>query len=143
MLFNRARRLNEIALPGHMMFGHIILGVNNFCNLRCIMCDVGTGNSETNFGGNLTGAKFRSMPWEIFKRVADEAHALWPKAHLGFVYTESLAWLLIGKSLDYARAGTMDLHHHQRTSAHALGEGHRDRPLRRGVGVAGRPGSDS
>jgi MoaA/NifB/PqqE/SkfB family radical SAM enzyme len=105
MLSNRVRRLNEIALPGHMMFGpkHIILGVNNFCNLRCIMCDVGTGNSETNFGGNLTGAKFRSMPWEVFKLVADESHALWPKAHLGFVYTEPLAWPLIGKSLHYAR----------------------------------------
>jgi hypothetical protein len=100
MLSNRVRRLNEIALPGHMMFGpkHIILGVNNFCNLRCIMCDVGTGNSETNFGGNLTGAKFRSMPWEVFKLVADETHALWPKAHLGFVYTEPLAWPLIGRA---------------------------------------------
>jgi Fe-coproporphyrin III synthase len=87
------------------MFGpaHVVLGVNNFCNLRCLMCDVGTGNSETNFGGNLTGAKTRSMSWETFKLVADDTHALWPKAHLGFVYTEPLAWPLIGKALHYAQ----------------------------------------
>jgi Fe-coproporphyrin III synthase len=105
MLSNRVRRLNEIILPGHMMFGpaHVVLGVNNFCNLRCVMCDVGTGNSETNFGSNLTGAKVRSMPWDTFKLVADEAHGLWPRAHLSFVYTEPLAWPLIGRALHYAR----------------------------------------
>src|SRR6202012_336874 len=93
MFLNRARRLNERALPGHMLFGprHIVLGVNNFCNLRCVMCDVGTGNSETNFGGNLTGAKTRTMSWDTFKLVADETRAAWPGAHLNFVYTEPLA----------------------------------------------------
>ena len=105
MLLNRIKRLNEVIAPGHLLFGphHIVLGVNNFCNLRCRMCDVGTGNSETNFGANLTGAKARSMPWEIFQRVADDAHKNWPKAHLGFVYTEPLAWPLIGKALHYAK----------------------------------------
>jgi MoaA/NifB/PqqE/SkfB family radical SAM enzyme len=64
---------------------------------------VGTGNSETNFGGNLMGAKNRAMSWETFKLVADEARASWPAAHLSFVYTEPLAWPLIGKALHYAR----------------------------------------
>ena len=105
MFLSRARRVNELLSPGHLLFGptHVVLGVNNFCNLRCLMCDVGTGNAETNFGGNLTGAKVRSMPWETFKLVADDAHALWPRAHLGFVYTEPLAWPLIGKALHYTR----------------------------------------
>ena len=104
MLLNRARRLNEIALPGHLMLGpiNIVLGVNNFCNLRCVMCDVGTGNTETNFGANLTGAKSSSMAWETFKEAVDQAHRVWARAHLSFVYTEPLAWPLIGKALHYA-----------------------------------------
>jgi radical SAM protein with 4Fe4S-binding SPASM domain len=65
------------------------------------MCDVGTGNPETNFGSNLTGSKLQSMPWETFKRVADEAHTLWPRAHMAIVYTEPLIWPLIGKALHY------------------------------------------
>lgn len=105
MLSSHIRRFNETIFPERLLFGphHIVLGVNNFCNLRCVMCDVGTGNSETNFGGNLMGAHARSMPWETFKLVADDVHATWPKAHLSFVYTEPLAWPLIGKSLYYAR----------------------------------------
>jgi MoaA/NifB/PqqE/SkfB family radical SAM enzyme len=104
MLLDRARRLNEIVLPGRLLFGptNVVLGVNNFCNLRCLMCDVGTGNTETNFGANLTGAKTASMPWETYKEIADQVHALWPRAPLSFVYTEPLAWPLIGKALHYA-----------------------------------------
>ena len=67
------------------------------------MCDVGTGNGETNFGGNLTGAKSRSMPWELFQKIADDVHDLWPKAHFNFVYTEPLAWKPLGAALRYAR----------------------------------------
>jgi len=58
------RRLNERLLPGHMVLGprHVILGVNNYCNLHCRMCDVGTGHEGTNFGANLLGAKTANMP---------------------------------------------------------------------------------
>ena len=55
-----------------------MLGVNNFCNLHCRMCDVGTGNDETNFGANLVGAKTRSMSLELFRRVVDEMIAFLP-----------------------------------------------------------------
>lgn len=86
------------------MFGpaNIVLGVNNFCNLRCLMCDVGTGNTETNFGANLTAAKTASMRWDTFEKIVDQAHGLWRRAHLSFVYTEPLAWPLIGQALRYA-----------------------------------------
>ena len=69
----RLRALNERLFPDRLVFGptHVILGVNNFCNLRCVMCDVGTGNSETNFGANLVGAQTRSMPIELFRHIAD------------------------------------------------------------------------
>jgi MoaA/NifB/PqqE/SkfB family radical SAM enzyme len=99
------RRLNERFLPEHLFCGpkRIVLGVNNFCNLRCVMCDVGTGNSETNFGANLVGAKTRSMPFDLFRQVADQTAAFWPDARMGFVYTEPLAWQPLGEALAYAR----------------------------------------
>ncbi|HEY6455997.1 MAG TPA: radical SAM protein [Steroidobacteraceae bacterium] len=100
----RLRRLNERLLPGHLAFGpaRIVLGVNNFCNLRCLMCDVGTGNAETNFGANLMGAKAKTMPWELFQEVVDQTASRWPGTDLAFVYTEPLAWSLLGKAVAYA-----------------------------------------
>lgn len=83
---------------------HVVLGVNNFCNLRCVMCDVGTGNAETNFGANLMGARTRTMPWELFQRVADDMAAFCPEARLGFAFTEPLAWRPLGDALSYASA---------------------------------------
>ncbi|WP_158915266.1 radical SAM protein [Caulobacter sp. S45] len=101
----RLRALNERLFPDRLLFGptHIVLGVNNFCNLHCVMCDVGTGNSETNFGANLVGAKTRSMPIELFRHVVDEMAAFCPTAHLGFAFTEPLAWRPIGEALAMAR----------------------------------------
>lgn len=97
------RKLNERLLPGHIFFPptHIILGVNNFCNLRCVMCDVGTGD-DTNFGANLTGSKTRAMPIGLFERILDETCAFCPGAHLGFAYTEPLAWPHLGEALRLA-----------------------------------------
>jgi MoaA/NifB/PqqE/SkfB family radical SAM enzyme len=81
---------------------HVVLGVNNFCNLRCVMCDVGTDNSESNFGANLTGARTRSMPWDLFTQTADDMAAYCPDARLGFAFTEPLAWQPLGEALSYA-----------------------------------------
>ena len=101
----RLRALNERLLPGRLMFGptHVVLGVNNFCNLRCVMCDVGTGNSETNFGANLVGAKTRSMPLDLFAHIADAMAAYCPSAHLAFAFTEPLAWKPLGEALAMAK----------------------------------------
>jgi len=101
----RLRALNERLMPGRLVFGptHVVLGVNNFCNLRCVMCDVGTGNSETNFGANLVGAKTRSMPIDLFRHIADAMVAYCPDAHLAFAFTEPLAWRPIGEALALAK----------------------------------------
>src|SRR5580698_3763599 len=101
----RLRALNARLFPERLIFGptHVILGVNNFCNLRCVMCDVGTGNSETNFGANLVGSKTRSMSIDLFRHIADEVAAFCPSAHLGFAFTEPLAWQPIGEALALAR----------------------------------------
>ena len=104
-LVQRLRRINERILPDRLVFGptHIILGVNNFCNLRCVMCDVGTGDRQTNFGANLVGAQARSMPIELFGHIAGEIAAFCPSAHLGFAFTEPLAWRPLGAALALAR----------------------------------------
>ncbi len=101
----RLRALNARLFPERLIFGptHVILGVNNFCNLRCVMCDVGTGNSDTNFGANLVGSKTRSMSIDLFRHIADEVAAFCPSAHLGFAFTEPLAWQPIGEALALAR----------------------------------------
>ncbi len=100
------RRLNERLLPGHMVLGprHVILGVNNYCNLHCRMCDVGTGHDGTNFGANLVGAKTANMPMALLRRIVDQVAASWPRTQLAFVYTEPLAWPPLGEALAYARA---------------------------------------
>jgi MoaA/NifB/PqqE/SkfB family radical SAM enzyme len=105
------RAMSALSLPvleAPLMAGprprHVVLGVNNFCNLRCVMCDVGTGNAETNFGANLMGARTRTMPWELFQRVADDMAAFCPEARLGFAFTEPLAWRPLGDALSYASA---------------------------------------
>jgi hypothetical protein len=81
---------------------HVILGVNNFCNLRCVMCDVGTGHAESNFGANLMGSQTRSMPWDLFRLIADDIAQFCPQARLGFAFTEPLAWSPLGDALAYA-----------------------------------------
>ncbi|MGV0763071.1 radical SAM protein [Tistrella mobilis] len=100
------RTANERFRPGHLRFAPewIILGVNNFCNLRCRMCDVGTGDGQTNFGGNLTGAASRSMPPDLFALILNQMAAHAPNARLGFAYTEPLAWPHLGAALDLARS---------------------------------------
>ena len=106
----RLRALNERVFPDRLVFGptHIVLGVNNFCNLHCVMCDVGTGDHETNFGANLVGAKARSMPIDLFTHIAGEIAAFCPDAHLGFAFTEPLAWRPIGEALAIAKARRLE-----------------------------------
>jgi MoaA/NifB/PqqE/SkfB family radical SAM enzyme len=101
----RLRALNERFLPRRLMFGPqcVVLGVNNFCNLRCVMCDVGTGDDQTNFGANLVGSTARSMPIELFRRIADQIVEHYPHASLALAYTEPLAWAPLLEALDYAR----------------------------------------
>jgi Fe-coproporphyrin III synthase len=99
------RKLNERVWPAHLMFGpkNIVLGVNNFCNLKCRMCDVGTGNDESNFGANLVGAKTRSMPFDLFQRIAQQIKQTYPTARLAFAFTEPLAWQPLGDALALCR----------------------------------------
>ena len=98
------RSANIHYAPGRFRYSPqwIVLGVNNVCNLHCKMCDVGTGNTETNFAQNLTGTHPLHMPVELFKRIADQVSEHYPTAKLGYAFTEPLVYKHLYESLAYA-----------------------------------------
>lgn len=79
-----------------------VLGVNNFCNLHCRMCDVGTGHVDTNFGANLIGSSNRVMSMDLCKTILSQIAQWSPGATVAFVYTEPLAWPPIAKAVAFA-----------------------------------------
>jgi MoaA/NifB/PqqE/SkfB family radical SAM enzyme len=105
LLQNRVKKLNQKIVPRHLFYGPdwVILGVNNACNLHCKMCDIGNGNTESNFSQIVTGSKPLNMPLELFKRICDELVKFNPKPKIGFVYTEPLIYPHLLASLDYAQ----------------------------------------
>lgn len=66
------------------------------------MCDVGTGNTSTNFARNLTGARPLNMPIELFRNVIDQAAGYFPGVKIGYAFTEPLAYPYLIESLNYA-----------------------------------------
>jgi MoaA/NifB/PqqE/SkfB family radical SAM enzyme len=70
----------------------LVLGVNNLCNLHCLMCDVGLGNTGTTFYANLMGTRPVNMPLALIERIVDQAAAYWPGVKVGFAFTEPLIY---------------------------------------------------
>jgi Fe-coproporphyrin III synthase len=70
----------------------LVLGVNNLCNMHCLMCDVGLGNTETTFYTNLMGTRPINMPLPLFERIVDQAATHWPAVKVGFAFTEPLIY---------------------------------------------------
>jgi len=104
-MINYLKHLNKKVAPKHYFFGPewIVLGVNNVCNLHCKMCDVGTANLETNFAQNLVGSHPLNMPMELFKKIVDQTAEAYPKAKLGYAFTEPLVYPQLLESLLYAK----------------------------------------
>ncbi|MFA6152639.1 MAG: radical SAM protein [Chitinophagaceae bacterium] len=104
MFVEALRSANKKLLPENYYFSPtwIVLGINNTCNLHCKMCDVGTQNLDTNFATNLVGTHPLNMPLELFEQIADQTEKYYPKAKLGFAFTEPLAYPHIIKAVEYA-----------------------------------------
>jgi len=100
------QRINATLYPRHLYYGPewIILGVNNICNMHCKMCDVGLGNTATNFYQNLMGAEPINMPLELLERVLDQVQGAWPKARIAFAFTEPLIYPHLYEALSMVRA---------------------------------------
>ena len=104
LLKKAAKKINKHLFPEKLFFGpkYIVLGVNNVCNLHCKMCDVGTQNLETNFAQNLLGAKPLNMPYELLKKIIDQTALYYPKAKIGYAFTEPLVYPFLEQSIAYA-----------------------------------------
>lgn len=98
------RRANHRLAPSHLLHGPdwVILGVNNVCNLHCRMCDVGTGESTSNFYKHMLGARPLQMPLELARRVIDEVARSFPRARIGFAFTEPSVWPHLVAAVRYA-----------------------------------------
>jgi MoaA/NifB/PqqE/SkfB family radical SAM enzyme len=78
----------------------IILGINNVCNLKCKMCDVGLGNQETVFWANLIGNHPQNMQRELLAEIVRQAGGFTPAPKIGIAFTEPL---LHPHLVDFAR----------------------------------------
>lgn len=102
----RLRTANVLLHPRRLFYGPdwIILGVNNACNLHCRMCDVGMAFEGSNFHQNLMGSEPLNMPLELVARVVDQTASHWPRAGIGFAFTEPLAYPHIVDAVGLASA---------------------------------------
>ncbi len=83
-------RLARRLLPAASGPEWLILGVNNVCNMKCRMCDVGLGDPTTAFWANLIGEKPQNMSLELLHRILDQAEALAPRPRVALAFTEPL-----------------------------------------------------
>lgn len=106
MIVNLIKKVNQKVLPKNYFFSPewIVLGVNNVCNLHCKMCDVGTKTLETNFAQNLIGTHPLNMPLDLLKKIIDQIALYYPKAKLGYAFTEPLVYPYLQESLEYAKS---------------------------------------
>jgi radical SAM protein with 4Fe4S-binding SPASM domain len=105
MLKRALKKINRRLSPGKLYFGpeHIVLGVNNTCNLRCKMCDVGNQNLDSNFARNLVGTHPLNMPENLIFRIIDQTAKHFPNAKLAYAFTEPLIYPHLASSLLYAK----------------------------------------
>jgi MoaA/NifB/PqqE/SkfB family radical SAM enzyme len=68
----------------------LILCINNFCNLKCRMCDVGIGERASVFYANMVGDDPGSMSLDMLRRVLDSAAEFRPRPKIGLAFTEPL-----------------------------------------------------
>lgn len=104
-IINKAKSINAALYPKHLFYAPewLVLGVNNICNLHCKMCDVGNGNTESNFSQNLIGSKPLHMPIELIKTIYDQTALFYPNTKIGYAFTEPLVYLHLEESLQYAK----------------------------------------
>ncbi|WP_028887607.1 radical SAM protein [Tenacibaculum ovolyticum] len=103
-MYKVLKSINKHYFPKKYLFTPewIVLGVNNVCNLHCKMCDVGTKNLESNFAQNLVGTHPINMPIELIKNIINQVKKNYPKAKLGYAFTEPLVYPHLIESLAYA-----------------------------------------
>lgn len=104
-MIRKLQAINKRVLPGHLFYqpDWIVLGVNNACNLHCKMCDVGVKYEKSNFYQHLMGSSPLNMPLELIKKIMDETSLYFPKAKIGYAFTEPGVYTHLVESLQYAK----------------------------------------
>ncbi len=104
MILRRLQIFNIRHYPRRLFYGPewIVLGVNNLCNLHCRMCDVGTQFTGSNFYHNLMNSRPLNMPLELLRRIIDQTAHYFPRAKLGYAFTEPLIYPHLIESLRHA-----------------------------------------
>ncbi|RPI17135.1 MAG: radical SAM protein [Ignavibacteriae bacterium] len=105
MIKSAFKKINVKFYPRKLFYGPewIVLGVNNLCNLHCKMCDVGTGYESSNFYHHLMGSHPVNMPLELIRKIINETALYFPKAKLGYAFTEPSIYPHLIESLEYAK----------------------------------------
>lgn len=106
MLLKYMKELNLKYYSSNLLYSPkwIVLGVNNYCNLSCKMCDVGLKEKDSNFVKNLTLSPEKEMPWEVIKKIIDEISLYFPKTTIAYAFTEPLMYSHLIKSINYAHS---------------------------------------
>jgi MoaA/NifB/PqqE/SkfB family radical SAM enzyme len=78
----------------------LVLCINNFCNLKCRMCDVGLGDHGTMFWANLIGDDPRNMTLDLLNTILEQARAFRPRPAVGLAFTEPM---IHPKIVDFCR----------------------------------------
>jgi MoaA/NifB/PqqE/SkfB family radical SAM enzyme len=68
----------------------LVLGINNACDLKCRMCDVGLGAAGTVFWRNLIGDRRQNMTQALLDAILQQAAGFWPRPKIGLAFTEPL-----------------------------------------------------
>jgi MoaA/NifB/PqqE/SkfB family radical SAM enzyme len=105
MIASKLKSINKRLYPQKLFYGPewIVLGVNNICNLHCKMCDVGIEYTASNFYQNLMGTSPLNMPIELIKILFDQTAKHFPKAKIGYAFTEPLIYPHLIESLQYGK----------------------------------------
>jgi radical SAM protein with 4Fe4S-binding SPASM domain len=105
VITSKLKSINKRLYPQKLFYGPewIVLGVNNICNLHCKMCDVGIEYTASNFYQNLMGTTPLNMPMELIKMLYDQTAEYFPKAKIGYAFTEPLIYPHLIDSLQYAK----------------------------------------
>lgn len=88
------RSIHKLQMPKN-----IYITINNICNLRCCMCDVGQKNIDSNFYGNLI--KDNTLTLQEWMNFVDSIKDY--KPNLFIVGTEPLLYKDLGKLITYAK----------------------------------------
>jgi Fe-coproporphyrin III synthase len=78
----------------------LVLCINNFCNLKCRMCDVGIGERASVFFANMIGDDPINISLDLLRQTLDGAMAFRPLPKVGLAFTEPLIHVHI---LDFCR----------------------------------------